>query len=105
MTYLPMIRNLSVITLLLAAAPGTAKDKVQPPAPRRLAAATPTKSPVKPKATPAPTKGAVLITPVTRNNSRSPATLVLAEGKMALQPIVISDKASAQTKAVAAELA
>lgn len=58
------------------------------------------------KSTPAPPiRGAALITPATRNNTRSQYTLVLADNKKALLPIVISEKASDSTRMVAAELA
>ncbi|MDQ2799995.1 MAG: hypothetical protein M3Y13_10160, partial [Armatimonadota bacterium] len=47
----------------------------------------------------------VQITPTTRNSAPSKAALALARGGKALQPIIISAKASDATKAVAAELA
>ena len=47
----------------------------------------------------------VFITPITRNATKSKATLTLAAKGKALMPIVISEKASAKSKAVAAELA
>lgn len=49
--------------------------------------------------------GIAQITPVTRNASKSQATLILAKDGKAMLPIVVSDKATNSTKAVAAELA
>lgn len=74
---------------LVLASPGDAQNNAKPAA----------------RSTPAPTVGTVKINAVTRNDTKSQWTLVLAENKQALLPIVISDKASKQTQAVAAELA
>ena len=59
---------------------------------------------VAPIAKPDSTKTGVNITPITRNQSISKTTLQLAENGEAKLPIVISDKASGGTKAVAADL-
>lgn len=53
----------------------------------------------------APNMAGVHLTSVTRNAAPSQETLTLARGGKALLPIVVSDKASGATKAVAAELA
>ena len=55
-------------------------------------------------AAPVVIKTGVNITPVTRNESESKATLQLARNGKALLPIVISEKASDATKKVAAEM-
>ncbi len=49
--------------------------------------------------------GSAYITPITRNDTKSSVTLLLAADGKARLPIVISEKASDATKAVAAELA
>ena len=68
------------------------------------------KKPVKPAAKPA--KGStpsrktnVHITPITRNSTAAKTEVTLAQNGKALLPIILSDKASAQTKAVATDVA
>jgi hypothetical protein len=68
-------------------------------------AAPKTKAAAKPAAPSTPVTGAVLINAVTRNRSESKTRLQLARDGKALLPIVISEKASASTQAVAKELA
>jgi len=89
------IAVLALLSSLGSAAP--AKKPVPEAIPARIAAL--------PKDAPATTlKSGVNINATTRNEKASPATLQLARGGKALLPIVISDKASAGTKAVAADL-
>lgn len=54
---------------------------------------------------PLPVVGSACINSLTRNAGKSEATILLAKGGKAMQPIVISPKASDSTKAVAGELA
>jgi len=63
-----------------------------------------TVTPAKPKSVAAIQKTGVNITPLTRNRSASKVTLQLAKDGKSLLPIIVSEKASAGTKAVADDL-
>jgi len=92
--------RLSILLLAVAitANIGFAAPKIKPqPAPK------PSAKPAK-GSTPS-AKSVVHITPATRNSTKAKTEVTLAQNGKALMPIIISEQASAQTKAVAADMA
>jgi len=103
----PIKRLFSLCAILIFAA--MSSDAAPKRAPQKSTSKAKPKQKPAPKAVkPAPTKGVletgVLITPITRNETPAKIAFALARGGKALVPIVVSQNASDNTRALASEL-